>query len=137
MSLAMAADVADRWRPLSAEEEALACVLITDAEGIIRIRVPTLDARIADESLPAAVVTGVIARMVLRVMRNPDGKIMEGIDDYTYRRADAVAEGLLYLGADDLGLLSPSGGTGAAFTIRPSGEPGYSTTSDISGWTFL
>lgn len=124
-TLASSQDVAARWRVLSAAEASLATVLLTDAEGIVRVRVPSVDARVADGTLPADVVAGVLARMVLRVMRNPDGKVSESVDDYSYRRADAIADGSLYLALDEIETLSPAGGSGEAFTISPQGQPGY------------
>ena len=105
--LATIADVEARWRTLSADEAATAATLITDASGMVRVRVPTIDDRLAAGTLSAETVAGVVARMVLRVMRNPEGKVSESIDDYTYRRSDAVADGSLYLSDDELRLLRP------------------------------
>lgn len=132
--LATAGDVEARWRSLTAEEYRVANILIGDASGIVRVRVPSVDARIADGSLDPDVVRGVVARMVLRVMRNPDGKVQESIDDYAYRRADAVADGALYLSDEERSVISPARGTGGAFTIRPYGAPGYSTNLPLNWW---
>lgn len=106
-TLAVPQDVADRWKPLTDAQQNLAWVLIGDVSGIIRLRHSDIDARIIAGTPPADVVAGVVARSVLRVMRNPDGKISESIDDYTYRRADAVADGSLYVSTDDWLLLDP------------------------------
>lgn len=131
MAFATASDVAARWRPLSVEEAALAGVLIDDAEALIRIRVPLVDARLADGTLPVGVVTAVVARMVLRVLQNPEGyrSETEQIDSYShsYTRDDSLAAGGLYLADDELAALSPTLGSGEAFTIRPYGVPGYAS----------
>ena len=124
-ALATPQDVASRWRPLSPDELALAQVWLDEASGLIRLRVPTVDARMVADPNYAAVVVGVIVRSVLRTMKNPDGKSEEQIDDYRYRRASAVADGSLYVSDTDLALLSPNGGIGSAYTISPIGSPGY------------
>ncbi len=111
MPLATAADVAARWRPLVSNETLLATVLIADVEAILRARWAGLDAAIALGSPSAAVVTGVIARSVVRMMKNPDGKVQESIDDYAYRRADAVADGSLYVSPEDWALILPGRST--------------------------
>lgn len=125
------ADVAARWRPLSSDEELVAERLLGDAWAELLVRVPTLEARLEAETLSSAVVTRVLASMVLRVLRNPDGKRIEAIDDYQYTRDDAVSSGVLYATAEELALLAEPGNTGAAFTISPFGEPGYSTVDDF------
>ena len=106
--LATVTDVETRWRTLTADETAVVEVLLGDASGIIRVEVPTVDARITDGTLDADTVAGVVVQMVLRVMRNPDGKVQESIDDYAYRRADAVADGALYLRDYERRLLQPA-----------------------------
>lgn len=119
-SYANSTDVADRWRPLTAAEAAVADVLLADASGIVRSMVPGVDERIADGSLSAALVASTVVRAVLRVLRNPDGKVQEAVDDYSYRRADGVADGSLYISDADLALLSGLPGSArGAFTIRP------------------
>lgn len=115
---ATVADVEDRWRPLSDTEATVAGTWLADASDLLRARVPTVDARIADASLSLAFVAAVVARAVLRVLRNPDGKISESIDDYTYRRADAVADGSLYIAAEDLALLRPAAAVARSSSVR-------------------
>lgn len=135
--IATPTDVQERWRTLTDAESDVAAVIILDAEEILRSRIPDLDTRLADETLSTDLVIGVICRMVLRVMRNPDGKVSESIDDYTYRRSDAVADGSLYLSDVDANLLSPAGSSSSAFTITPSGTPGYATgiPASLLGWS--
>ena len=45
--------------------------------------------------------------MVLRILRNPEGKQSEQIDDYKYTRGEATASGLLHLTADELAGITP------------------------------
>jgi hypothetical protein len=111
---ATVADVEGRWRPLTDAEAAVAGTWLADASELLRLQVPSIDARVADESVSAAFVAGVVARAVLRVLRNPDGKVSESIDDYTYRRADGVADGSLFIAAEDLALLRPAGSRGTS-----------------------
>jgi hypothetical protein len=59
--------------------------------------------------------------MVLRVLNNPEGKLQETIDDYTYRLDQSVSTGALYLSDAESSLLTSSGGSDGAFTIRPAG----------------
>lgn len=122
--LATAADVEARFRGLTDPETALATALLADASDMLRSLVPSVDERVAAGTLSASLVTGAVARAVIRVLRNPDGKVSESIDDYTYRRADAVADGSLYIDPADLALLAPAGAVAAtgAFTIRPWGR---------------
>lgn len=104
------ADVESRWRTLTSAEQALADVLLEDSWLELTSRLPTLSARMDAGSIMSPLVVRVLATMVLRVMRNPDGKVQESIDDYAYRRADAVADGVLYPTSSELRLLSGSPG---------------------------
>lgn len=70
-------DVATRWRPLTAAEQATAAALIDDASDIIRVRFPDTDARITAGSLSAGSVRRVVAQMVKRAMLNRD---QEGVE---------------------------------------------------------
>lgn len=111
------ADIAARWRPLSPEQTSVAEVLLADAYALLVARSPRLPQRLEAGTLSPDLVVAVVSAMVLRVMRNPDGKVSETIDDYTYRRADAVSAGALYVAADELALLAP------ALTRRSSSVP--------------
>ncbi len=110
MNPATTDDVADRWRPLTPSETQVARVLLDDAWLDLTTQVPSLDSRLDAATLAPALVVRVLASMVLRVLRNPDGKVQESIDDYAYRRADAVADGLLYAAADEVRLLGLTAG---------------------------
>lgn len=113
-------DVADRWRPLTSQEQTNAAVFLDDAWRMLKRRIPDLETRIAadltnelrDETVR------VLAQAVLRVLKNPDGFTRESLDDYSYARNEAVSSGLLFFTDDELdGLTLDAGSNGKAFTI--------------------
>ncbi len=103
-------DLAARWRPLTTAETAIAGTLLDDAYAILVARAPTLEARLSavPPTVSTGLVVGIVCSMVLRVLRNPDGKRQESIDDYSWTRDEAVSAGLLYVADDELRLLSGS-----------------------------
>lgn len=103
-ALASVADV-ETLRPLKDAERMTASVLIGRASALIRRRLRSVEADMAADPDYAEVVKGVVVDAVLRVIRNPDGKVQESIDDYTYRRADPVADGALYIADREWDLL--------------------------------
>jgi hypothetical protein len=121
---ATVADVVSRWRPLSAQETTNAETFLADAWVMLKRRMAVegvdIEAQIAaDDDLRADVVR-VLATAVLRVMKNPDGKSRESIDDYSWQRDEATSAGLLYFTDDELdGLIPGSGEKGRAFMIDP------------------
>lgn len=129
---ATTADVAARWRPLSAAESTVAAALLADASAILRARAPSIDDRLTEATLDPALPRSVAVQMVLRVLRNPDGLVSEQIDDYGIRRADSAA-GSLTVTDDELALLTEAPGSGAAFTVYPAYTPGWGSTDD--DWT--
>jgi hypothetical protein len=60
-----------------------------------------------------------IIAMVKRVVDNPEGKLEETGDDYSYRRDSVASDGRLNIYPDEISWLYPAQGTEAAFTIRP------------------
>lgn len=79
--------------------------LIGDAGVVLRAVVLDLDARLADGRTSVAAVRIVVVRMVLRVLRNPDGFKNEQGGDYGYSVDTEVSSGRLFLTRDDLALL--------------------------------
>jgi Phage protein Gp19/Gp15/Gp42 len=130
---AQISDLEARWRPLTSPETVVAQSLLEDAWQILLARVALLQSRLdvvppaTEPALDPALVVAVESAMVLRVLRNPDGKRQESIDDYSWTRDNAVSAGLLYATDDELAMLAPSGASTSAFTITPYGEPGYAT----------
>jgi hypothetical protein len=119
-------DLANRsLRALSSQELAVGAQLLTDAWTAILTRLPSVSARL--DAVPTdatfrALVTQIQCAMVLRVLNNPDGKLEESGDDYSFRLDSTVSTGTLYLTDTEAGLLSASGGSVNSFTIRPVGR---------------
>jgi len=111
--LAVAEDVEiEIMRPLSPVEVMAVGQWITQLSALIRYRRPGIDALISDQKLPQEVVVGAIAASIARKLSNPEGKMQESVDDYAYRRADAVADGTLYISDADWAMLTPPSATG-------------------------
>lgn len=122
MTYATLSDVSTRLgRPITdAEEIAQVTAWLADVEAMILARIPDLDELVADGSPSAAVVAMVEANAVIRKIRNPDGKVSEGIDDYNYRLNENARKGELFLTDEEWALLLPGAANGA-WTIRPVG----------------
>lgn len=120
---AQISDVEAQWRPLQGGETTAATALLERVSALMRLHVADLDAQVAAKPDLALVASGVAVDAVLRVLRNPDGKVSEQIDDYSYRRSDAVADGSLYLTDSEVALIGgeppPVAAARGAFTIRP------------------
>lgn len=111
-------------RTLSDKEVQVGSTLLGDAWTAILTRVPSVSTRLDIVPLDTtfqALVIQIECAMVLRVLNNPDGKLEETGDDYSYRLDAAVSTGALYLTDTEAGLLTASGGSVGAFTIRPVG----------------
>jgi hypothetical protein len=66
-------DIVARWvGPGAPTDEELVTALILDAEAVITSEYPAINGRIFGGSLPLQVVQMVTARMVIRVLRNPE-----------------------------------------------------------------
>lgn len=115
-------DVAVRWRSLTDDEQLKASVLLDDSWTLIKLRNATIEARLTAATLDTAIVVMVQCAMVIRVLRNPEGKRQEQIEDYSYTRDDS-ASGALYLSDLELALLDVVADTSTAFTIRPWHDP--------------
>ncbi|MFD6421038.1 hypothetical protein [Streptomyces sp. NPDC060198] len=114
MALATPEDLADRLgRDLTPTEERQAPVLIGDATAVILDRFPRYG------TAPTVVSTKVACAMVLRVLRNPDGKRQETIDDYSYTIDSSRSSGEIYLTPSEIEELRPAHSGGGAFSIVP------------------
>lgn len=73
MSWATPQDIIDRWvgggEPTDLDQVQ---ALINDAEAVILAEYPRIQERIDDEQLPLGTVQMVVARMVTRILRNPE-----------------------------------------------------------------
>lgn len=113
MIYATVSDVVSRWRPLSPAETSVAETLIGDAEDIIRVRWPDMDARVASGDVSPVTVARIVAAMVRRAMLNRDAEGVEqrshtvGPFGDTARYANPTNN--LYLSADEAAALTPAG----------------------------
>lgn len=101
-------DIDDRFfRPLTDRETEVAQAWLDDAWDILLDRRPNLEDDIAAETVRESSVVRVLVAMVSRVFSNPEGKLSEQIDDYSYRRDSLVSSGALHVTAGELGDISP------------------------------
>lgn len=93
-------------------------------EQMIRARIRDLDERIDDGTLTAALVSGIQAAAVARVVRNPEGlrQVTTSVDDgsVSKTRDVALSDGQLRITADEWALLLPPAPAGS---IRPGFVP--------------
>jgi len=101
------ADIEARWRPLTPQEATNATAYLTDAWALLVTRRPTLETDMTAGTVTTDNARRVVAAMVLRILRNPDGKASEGIDDYRYTRHELTASGLLHVTPDELADITP------------------------------
>lgn len=122
MTYANLSDVSTRLgRPITnADEIAQVNAWLGDVEALILARLPNLDDLVAAGNPSALVVAMVEANAVIRKIKNPDGKVSEGIDDYNYRLNENSRKGELFLTDEEWALLTPDSADGA-WTIRPGG----------------
>lgn len=122
MPFATISDVSTRLgRPITSPDEvAQVEAWIGDVEAIILHRIPDLQDRVTAGSPTAAVVAAVEANAVIRKIKNPDGKVSEGLDDYNYRLNENSRKGELFLTDEEWDLLTP-GTPDGAWTIVPGG----------------
>lgn len=134
-SPATTTDVAARWRSLTSDEELKASVLLDDAWLLIQLRNSTIETRLT--ATPATLDVGLVimvqCAMVIRVLRNPDGKRQEQIEDYSYQRDDSPS-GELFLSPDELELLAEVTSASTAFTIRPYTAPSTFDANPLDVW---
>lgn len=104
---AVISDIEERFRPLTPAETINATAYLEDAWQLLLARLPNLEANMTAGTVTAANVVRVIANMVIRILRNPDGKSEEQIDDYRYRRDALISSGALIVSADELADLTP------------------------------
>lgn len=117
MALATVEDVEIRLgRELPEAERDQVTALLDDAELILRNRIPTLLDKADEDELFRDTVVLVESRMVMRVIRNPDGYTQETDGNYSYTINGRVASGLLETLPDEWALLGASAGM---FMIKP------------------
>lgn len=109
-------DVAAGWRPLTTEESTAAEGLIVESLVLLGVLVPGFDDKNVD------LVRMIVAKMVRRVLKNPDGYRVRNvsIDDYTEGGTvdNSVSTGELYATADELLWLGVRAAAPKSFEIR-------------------
>lgn len=108
MAYAVPSDVAVRMGTALGAELDLdqVAAFLDDAEQMIRVRFPNLDAQVASGVVAAANVVAVEAAAVRRVMLNADGFSQESIDNWSGTRSAALSQGLLFISDAEWGSLS-------------------------------
>lgn len=121
---ATTADLAARWRPLGADEDAVGATLLDDAWRMLKRAVVNVEAGIDADADYSDEAVRVLASAVLRVLKNPEGKRQESVDDYSYTRDSTQATGTLYFTSEELGALASTRRTRAfSFSVLPVGYP--------------
>ena len=135
MTYATVADVSTRLgRPITEPlETAQVTAWLEDVEGMILRRVPDLTERVAANNPLLATVVKVEANAVIRKIRNPDGKVSETIDDYTYRLGGDARRSDLFLTDDEWSEILPVVISGA-FSTRPGFEPDRGGYIPLNAW---
>lgn len=114
------ADLEERFRPLTEQEQTNAQGMLDDAWELLLIRVPSLESRLANGSLSEGSIRYVLREALIPVLRNPDGYKRWSIDDATFERDTSVADGRLTIADDLLALLMPGAATRrGAFSVTP------------------
>lgn len=113
-------DVALGWRPLTSDE-------VVTAEGLIPQALVLLGAQVPDLGLKSPdLVKLVVAKMVRRVLKNPEGYRVRdvSIDDYKEGGTldSSLSTGELYVSSDELSWLGVKPARARAFEIRLGGS---------------
>ena len=125
MAHATLQDVTDSLgRPIVGAESTQVNGWLDKIERIIARRLGDLDALIANDRLSAELLADVETEAVIRKIKNPDGKVAEGIDDYNYRLNENARKGDLFLTEEEWALISPDlpATLGGAYSV-PLGAP--------------
>ena len=130
-------DVRSRWvgNGLPADDAVLT-TLIGDAQELIEVQLPTLDAMVAAGTTSVLLIRIVVVRMVTRVLRNPTGARQHTSTDGPFTQAITMAgddPGSLYVSTEELSWLAGTGAKGRAFCIdlAPNATPVIDPNPDI------
>jgi len=118
MTYATVQDVADTLgRPISDPTEITQVQSwLRRVESRIKSRIPDLDG-LATDAEYRQTLTDVEADVVVRRVKNPDGKVSEGVDDYQYRLNNDAARPDLWPTAEEWLLLLPTVALPGVFTV--------------------
>jgi hypothetical protein len=130
---ATATDVANRWRPLTEAEYAVAATLVSDASALIRQRFPGIDAQVTGGTVDPDILTMVVAGMVKRALIAPDDGVSqesETTGPYSHSQSFANPMRNVFITAAELVLIQgykPKGGTFAYGNTTTATPLGYQT----------
>lgn len=123
MAYATPADVEVRLgRELTPEETAQVAELLEDVEMMIKLKIPDLDAKVADGTIPERLVILVEVNAVIRVLRNPDAFVSETDGNYSYTRSSDGASGYLSILPIEWEWLLGDGGMFQIIPVSPTGD---------------
>ena len=104
-------DLAAEWRPLTPAERSVVEALLAKAARMVDAAYPSLAGRVTSGAIAERFVGDILISMVLRVMRNPEGRRQHSqqIDDYStsWTIDSALSTGALYLTDRELEMLAP------------------------------
>jgi hypothetical protein len=123
MSWTAPQDIIDRWvGPGAPTDDDLVQALINDAEAVITSEYPAIQGRIDAGSLPLATVQMVVARMVSRVLRNPETVTYWQQNSGPFGQARSFGDNVdIWLSENEKDLLAPNN-RGKAFSINLAPE---------------
>lgn len=130
MSWASPQDIIDRWVGNDVPTDIdLLTALIADAESVILGTYPGIQIRIDNDSLRLATVTMVVARMVTRLLRNPEGLTywQQQTGPFGQARNYGSSGQDIWLSTEEISLLAPAR-AGKAYEVNQ----GYNATSGSS-----
>lgn len=115
-------DVESRWQPLTPQQALNAATFLDDAWWMLLSRRPTLEADITAGLVSSRNVVRVVATMVLRVLKNPDGYEQESLDDWSGRRVRLLSDGLLHVTSEELADITPGRRTRRSLRVVSYGD---------------
>lgn len=116
-------------RTLEPAEAAQIEAWIGDVSGLIAERIPNLPELAADEAYASRLMS-IICAVVIRKADNPQGRLQERIDDYSYGlSAEVVRSSDLTLTDAEWARLTPGVGA-SAYTVRPT----YTSDRMVTPW---
>lgn len=137
MAYATVEDVEARLgRELTPEETIQVGVLLEDVEAMLRMRIPDLDERVADDPNYERLVIMVEVNAVLRVLKNPDAFVSETDGNYSYTRSTSGASGYLDILPIEWDWLIDGGGMFQIVPVSPWGPSaeGFARQPDAHYW---
>jgi hypothetical protein len=120
MSWATPQDIIDRWVGNDVPTDLdLVQALINDAEAVILAEYPKIQDRIDDDELPLATVVMVESRMVMRLLRNPEGLTywQQTTGPFGQARNFGTGNSDIWLTENEISILAPKS-RGKAFEVN-------------------